>query len=162
MQAAAAASDGTQNRKGLNMFGQNRDTLRQFYVEAWRKRREGLPMEPLETLVAQVVAEHPEYQRLLESADEALGREYLPEFGETNPFLHMGLHLALREQVSTQRPAGVGDIYRTMLTRHGDAHAAEHAMMDCLVESIWQAQRSGGAPDEAAYLRCLQQLNQKK
>lgn len=143
------------------MFGQNRDSLRQFYIEAWRKRCAGAPLEPLEILVAQVVAEHSEYHALLENADGALGREYLPELGQTNPFLHMGLHLALREQISTQRPAGVGEIHRAMLTRHGDAHAAEHAMMDCLVESIWQAQRSGGAPDEATYLACLQRLQMK-
>jgi hypothetical protein len=134
---------------------QNRASLRRLYVEAWRKHRASLPVEPLEDQIIRVVELHPEYARVLESDDEALERDYTPEGGQTNPFLHMSLHLAVREQVATNRPAGIADVHRALVARLGDVHEAEHAMIDCLGEALWQAQRSGRAPDEAAYLDAL-------
>ena len=86
---------------------QGRSTLRRMYVEAWRKHRASLPVEMVEDQIIRVVALHPEYAQLLESGPAALERDYTPEDGQTNPFLHMGLHLAIREQVATDRPAGI-------------------------------------------------------
>ena len=140
------------------MFSSDRDTLRQQYVETWRKFRDGLPLTPLEDMIARVVADHPEYHALLESGEKGLQREYLPEDGETNPFLHMGMHLAIREQVSTDRPAGIRAVHQALSQRHGNAVAAEHRMIDCLAEALWQAQRDQKPPDEQAYLRSLQEL----
>ena len=137
---------------------QDRESLRRVYVEAWRKHRESRPVEPVEDQIIRVVALHPEYAALLESGEVALGRDYTPEGGQTNPFLHMGLHLAIREQVATDRPAGIAEVHRALLTRLGDAHTAEHAMIECLGEALWQAQRSGRPPDEAAYLEALRRL----
>jgi hypothetical protein len=134
---------------------QNRASLRRMYVEAWRKHREGLPVEPVEDQIARVVELHPEYVPVLESGTAALERDYTPEGGQTNPFLHMGLHLAVREQVATNRPAGIADVHRALVGKLGDAHAAEHAMIESLGEALWQAQRSGLPPDEAAYLESL-------
>jgi len=37
----------------------------------------------------------------------------------------------------------------------GGVMEAEHAMMDCLAEMIWQAQRTRSAPDPVLYLACL-------
>ncbi len=140
------------------LFTADRDSLRRFYLEAWRRHRAGMPLEPLEREVVAVVAEHPEYQPLLECGEAALARDYPPELGETNPFLHMGLHLAIREQAATDRPAGFRAAYAALVRRVGDAHEAEHRIMDCLVEALWQAQRAGRPPDEAAYLRCVRAL----
>ena len=137
---------------------QDRESLRRVYVEAWRKHRESRPVEPVEDQIIRVVALHPEYAALLESGEVALGRDYTPEGGQTNPFLHMSLHLAIREQVATDRPAGIAEVHRALLTRLGDAHTAEHAMIECLGEALWQAQRSGRPPDEAAYLEALRRL----
>jgi hypothetical protein len=137
---------------------QGRASLRRMYVEAWRKQRESLPVEPVEAQIIGVVALHPEYAPLLESGSEALERDYTPEDGQTNPFLHMGLHLAIREQVATNRPAGIADVHRSLALRLGDVHAAEHAMIECLGEALWQAQRSGLPPDEAKYLESLRRL----
>ena len=137
---------------------QDRASLRRMYVEAWRKHRESRPVEPVEDQIVRVVELHPEYAGLLESGDTTLDRDYTPEGGQTNPFLHMGLHLAIREQVATDRPTGIAEVYRALLTRLGDLHAAEHAMIDCLGEALWQAQRSGRPPDEAAYLEALRRL----
>ena len=135
----------------------NREGLRALYIEAWRKRRERLPAEPLEVQVADVIEQHPEYQPLLEQGDAALQRDWTPEDGESNPFLHMGLHLALREQVATDRPAGIAGLHRALAGRLG-LHEAEHRMAECLAEELWRAQRDGVLPDEAGYLDALRRL----
>jgi hypothetical protein len=128
--------------------------MRAVFRDAWRSWRERRPMEPLEGQVADVVAAHPEYHRVLEQEDD-LDRDYLPELGETNPFLHMALHLAVREQVASDRPPGARQAHATLARRLGGAHQAEHAMMECLATALWEAQRAGRAPDEARYLGCL-------
>ncbi|WP_346765447.1 DUF1841 family protein [Thioalkalivibrio sp. XN8] len=135
----------------------NREELRAFYVEAWRKRRERLPAEPLEVQVADVIEQHPEYHRLLEDDPEALARDWTPEGGESNPFLHMGLHLAVREQAGTDRPAGIAAIYGALVARLG-RHEAEHRIAECLAEALWQAQRNQRAPDDVSYLETLRAL----
>ena len=134
-----------------------RDELRRRYVEAWRRRREGLPLEPLDAQIADVIALHPEYHRELESPAATAG-EFSVEQGKTNPFLHMGLHLAIREQVATNRPAGIAEVHAKLAARAGGAHEAEHRMIEVLAEALWEAQRAGGPPDEARYLERLQRL----
>ncbi|WP_078120827.1 DUF1841 family protein [Thiosocius teredinicola] len=140
------------------MFGQNRDELRRFFRQAWEKRTQGLPLQPLEQLVAQVIELHPEYHRHL--ADERqLQRDFTPDDGETNPWLHMGMHITLGEQVASDRPPGIRTQYQQLVKQFADQHAAEHAMMDCLGVVLWEAQRAGSMPDEAAYLECLRKLS---
>jgi hypothetical protein len=138
--------------------GQSREQMRRMYLEAWRKFSARAPLEPLEAQLAAVIAEHPEYVTWLESGESALGDEFPPEGGRENPFLHMGLHLAIREQVATNRPAGIAGIHERLATRLGGAHAAEHAMLEPLAETLWDAQRQGRAPDEQAYLERLRGL----
>ncbi|MCX7054102.1 MAG: DUF1841 family protein [Proteobacteria bacterium] len=137
---------------------QGRASLRRMYVEAWRKHSASLPVEPVEDQIIRVVLLHPEYAQLLESGPAALGRDYTPEEGQTNPFLHMGLHLAIREQVATDRPAGIAVVHRSLAARLGDVHDAEHAMIECLGEALWNAQRAGLPPDDAQYLESLRRL----
>ncbi|HEY1284215.1 MAG TPA: DUF1841 family protein [Steroidobacteraceae bacterium] len=141
--------------------GQSREQLRALYLQAWRKFSAQQPLEPLEAQLAAVIAEHPEYIAWIESGDDALTADFTPERGQQNPFLHMGLHLAIREQVATNRPAGIADIHRALTAQYGDAHAAEHAMLDPLAESLWEAQRNHAAPDERAYLERLKKLTKK-
>ncbi|MDH5784537.1 MAG: DUF1841 family protein [Chromatiales bacterium] len=139
-------------------FGQSRDELRRFYLTAWRKHIEKQPVEPLEAMIIDVIILHPEYHSLLDSEEQALGHETSPEQGEVNPFLHMGMHIAIREQLSTSRPAGIDSAYDALLRRFSDPHAAEHRMMECLGEVMWLAQRNNSPPDEIAYLECLRSL----
>ncbi|QAB15155.1 DUF1841 family protein [Hydrogenovibrio thermophilus] len=134
-----------------------RDKMRQFYADTWRKATQNDPLDAMETRVARVIEMHPEYHAMLNN-EKHLGSDYLPEMGETNPFLHMGMHLALQEQVALDRPAGIQAVYRQLGEQLGDVHDTEHAMMDCLGESLWQAQQNQGMPDEDAYLSCLQNL----
>ena len=140
------------------MFSSDRDSIRRQYVETWREYRAGKPLTPLGVMIARVVEDHPEYHALLEGGDSVLGREYPPEHGDTNPFLHMGMHLALREQVGTDRPPGVHAAYRRLTRATGDRLEAEHLMMAPLAEVLWQAQRAGRPPDEQAYLAALRLL----
>jgi Domain of unknown function (DUF1841) len=137
--------------------GQNRDQMRRMYLEAWRKFSTKAPLEPLEAQLAAVIAEHPEYVTWLEADEKALGAEFTPEGGQQNPFLHMGLHLAIREQVATNRPAGIAEVHAKLSARLG-AHEAEHAMLEPLAETLWEAQRQRRMPDEQAYLERLRKL----
>jgi hypothetical protein len=137
---------------------QDRDALRRFYFTAWDKARRGAPLEPLERQLAELIGEHPEYHAMLERPDALLDRDFGPEGGETNPFLHLGLHMAIREQVGTDRPPGIRALWQRLSLQRGDAHAAEHSMIEALAETLWRAQREGRAPDEQAYLGALQRL----
>lgn len=137
---------------------QSRDELRRTYVEAWRKRRERLPLSPLEAQIADVIELHPEYQTLFNDAAQAVNKDWSPDGGATNPFLHMGLHLAIRDQVTTDRPPGIREVHRALAARLGSAHDAEHQLIECLAEALWNAQRSGLPPDERAYLEKVRKL----
>ena len=137
---------------------QDRSGLRRLYVEAWRKHRAGAPLEPLEHQIVTVIEQHPEYHALLEDQAEALGRDFTPEAGQSNPFLHMGLHLAIREQSATDRPAGIAAIRAQLVERLADPHEAEHRMLEHLAEALWLSQRTGQPPDEVAYVESLRQM----
>jgi hypothetical protein len=137
---------------------QGRDGLRRMYVAAWRKHRESRPLEPLEDQIVRVLEDHTEYHAVVESGADALDLDFTPEGGQANPFLHMGLHLAIREQVVTNRPAGIAAVHASLTRRLADRHEAEHRMIECLGEALWRSQRSGLPPDEAAYLEALRRL----
>lgn len=138
------------------IFSQDRGELRRMYADAWEKRLAGTPLSPLETQIADVIELHPEYHNAVSSPD--IDRDYTPEAGQTNPFLHMGLHLGVREQVATNRPNGIATVYQNLSRRLGDRHAAEHAIIDVLAEILWQAQRQQAPPDEQEYLDKLKRL----
>jgi hypothetical protein len=137
---------------------QNRDEIRRTFCTVWKKHQDGSPLDALEILIRDVIVEHPEYHGVLDDSDSALSHEYRPVMGQTNPFLHMGMHISLREQLATDRPAGIRRIYQTQLARSGDAHAVEHQMMECLGQALRDAQRAGTLPDEQTYWNCLRHL----
>ncbi len=138
------------------MFVESRNDSREFFFGVWRKMSARQPLEPLEALVARIIGEHPEYHAVLEQPGRALEEDFT---GKANPFLHMGLHIALIEQLQTDRPPGVRSAYQRLLAAFGDdAHAVEHRMMDCLAEVLWEAGAGGRAPDEQAYLAALGRL----
>jgi hypothetical protein len=139
------------------IYGNDPGQYRRFFCEVWRKHRAGTALESLEGMVAHIIAAHPEYHSLLEDP-AVLDQDYTPESGRSNPFLHMGLHIAIEEQLAADRPAGIRDIYRQLIQRHGDPHDVEHRMAECLAEGIWEAQGNGTAPDESAYLERLRRL----
>lgn len=139
------------------MYTQDRHRFRQVFIDVHARRLRGEPLQPLEQHIAEVILAHPEYHALLSRPEQALDADFTPEQGLTNPFLHMAMHLALREQVSTDRPPGIRAAWIRLSARHGE-HEAEHRMLECLGQSLWEAQRAGRAPDEAGYLACVQSL----
>ncbi|HEX5127226.1 MAG TPA: DUF1841 family protein [Rhodocyclaceae bacterium] len=137
------------------MFNPSRDQARTFLIDAWRKHRDRTPLTPLEDVAAELIAMHPEYHALLEDAD-AVERDFAPEDGQINPFLHLSLHLAIHEQLSIDQPPGLRAAYDACLAHHhGDRHTALHDVLECLGETIWQAQRSGRQLDAEAYVECV-------
>lgn len=126
-------------------------------MDAWQKHRAGQSLEPMQQIIVNVIELHPEYHKQLESAD-TLAKEYTPEMGQSNPFLHMGLHIAIHEQLSINKPKGVRSVYQQLQMKHQDSHKVEHMIMDCLAEMIWEAQSKGQAPDEKKYVKKLRKL----
>ena len=138
------------------MFNPTRDQSRDFLFDLWRKHGEGAALSPLESMALAIVLEHPEYHAVLGEPERYRDHEWRPEGGETNPFLHLSMHLAIEEQVSIDQPPGIREAVRKLATRRGSLHEAAHDVMDCLAEVIWQAQRNGAGFDNATYLECLQ------
>ncbi len=136
---------------------QSRDEIRQVYLKVWQKMQNQSVLEPLEAIIADVIKLHPEYHSMLEMGETAKQKDFSPEDGQTNPFLHMGMHITLREQAGGDRPAGILEIYQKLVQQKG-IHETEHAMMECLGQTLWNAQRHDAMPDENAYLACLRQL----
>ncbi|PHV10815.1 DUF1841 family protein [Chitinimonas sp. BJB300] len=137
------------------MFNPSRDQARQFLFDTWAKYKQNAQLTDLERIAFAVLKRHPEYQPIVDAPERYLDKDYLPEFGETNPFLHMNMHLAIEEQLTIDQPPGVRDLFRSLCEHTGDEHSAQHEMMDCLAEMIWQAQRSGTSPNGALYIACI-------
>jgi hypothetical protein len=136
------------------MFNPSRDQVRSFFCESWQKHRDRLPLVGAEVNAADIAARHPEYHALLSDPEGALASEWTPDSGQMNPFLHLSLHLAIGEQVSIDQPPGIRAAFQALCTRMPE-HDAEHAILECLGETIWQAQQRGGAMDADAYLACV-------
>jgi len=136
------------------MFDPSREQARQFFVASWQKQRDKQVLTPLESMAVDLIALHPEYQPLLEDPD-SIHRDFTPEDGQINPFLHLSLHLAIEEQLSIDQPPGLRAAFEASQARHGNRHDALHDVLECLGETIWQAQRSGTPPDGGAYVACV-------
>ncbi len=134
-----------------------RNSMRQIFYDCWQLKHSRQPLDAMQSIIASIIELHPEYHALLEDSS-SLEKDFSVETGESNPFLHLSMHIALHEQLGSNRPAGIKKIYQQLCYQHGNVHDAEHAMMECLGEILWQAQRNGYTPDEAAYLHCLKKL----
>jgi hypothetical protein len=141
----------------MSIHGESRSDTRQTFFEVWKKMQASMPMTALETLIADVIRMHPEYHALLDQGIEVLDKDWLPEGGETNPFLHMGMHIAIREQLSIDRPPGIKAAYEALLQKSGNQMQTEHLMLECLGETLWRAQRENRMPDEHLYLRLVRE-----
>jgi len=138
------------------MFDPLRGQVRDFFFETWRKVRAGDALTGMEALALEIVLLHPEYHAVLGDPERTRERDYFPELGQTNPFLHLSLHLALEEQLSIDQPRGIVARFAALVARRGERHAALHDAIECLAEMVWRAQRERAEPDGAAYLECLE------
>ena len=137
------------------IFNPTRDQSRQFLFDLWEKQRAGGVLTPMESMALSVVLEHPEYHHVLDNRERHLERDWKPEGGETNPFLHIAMHLAVEEQLSIDQPPGIRAAVEALSVKLGP-HAARHEVMECVAEMVWQAQRNGAPFDNAAYLDCIE------
>ena len=136
------------------LYTQDKTQQRQFLANAWQKSLNKQILEPLEEQLAQIIQIHPEYHQLIEDIDA----DYFPEQGEVNPFLHLNLHLSLREQISINQPSGIKDYYQNILNLLKDPHEAEHKMMDCIAQMIFSSQKNNTPMDYQAYLKCIKTI----
>jgi hypothetical protein len=141
------------------MFNPSREQVRSFFCESWRKHRERLVLQGAEATAADLIQHHPEYHALLENPEAALEQEFTPEGGQMNPFLHLSLHLAVADQISIDQPPGIRAAYEALRKRL-EVHDAEHAILECLGETIWNAQRQGGELDGNDYLERVRRVAQ--
>ena len=137
------------------MFSPNRDEVRKFFIQTWRKQVERAPLTPLEGMALDIIFMHPEYQAMLASVDGASHDDFTVEQGGANPFLHMSLHLAIEEQLSIDQPAGLRREFERLFAKFGDRPQAAHAVLECLGETVWRSQRESRPPDAEAYLECV-------
>jgi hypothetical protein len=137
------------------MFAPTRDQARHFFFDTWKKYRNQAVLEGAEVLALKVILLHPEYHKVLCDPERYLEQEYFPGMGETNPFLHMAMHLSLEEQILIDQPQGVKTEFERLVSAMDSRHDASHAAIECLAEMLWRAQREGAAPDAGIYLECL-------
>ena len=135
------------------MFDPTREQVRETFFRAWKNYREGVPLTGMDGLALEVILQHPEYHGVLADPGRYRDRDYVDE---SNPFLHMSLHMALEEQLSIDQPPGIRRHWEALLARAGDRHEALHHALECLAETVWRAQRDRAPPDAAAYLSCLE------
>ncbi|HEY0907474.1 MAG TPA: DUF1841 family protein [Methylophilus sp.] len=141
----------------MALFNPSRDEVRQFFFDAWHKFKQQQALTALESMAVGIIHMHPEYQPILDQPEQYLQQAYYPEMGETNPFLHMSLHLSIQEQISINQPTGITPAYGKLCTSYQEAHAAQHALLECLAETIWLAQRNQTGLDAAHYLQLIEQ-----
>ena len=140
------------------IFGNDRTQLRQTFFNAWDKHLNKQATEALDQQIIEVIALHPEYLFVFENKEKYLDKDYIPENNEANPFLHMSLHLGLREQLNTNRPEGIRQIFEKLCHKTQDPHDSEHQMFECMMEMLWQSQRDGSMPDDDVYITKLKEL----
>jgi len=140
------------------IFNPSREEVRRFFCDAWKKKTEGHILDSMETLASDWMAEHPEYHALLNDPEGALAQDYTPERGETNPFLHLSMHLSISEQISVNQPPGIKEIAQKLTLKTGSEHEAQHLIMECLGQVLWEAQREGGQLSPEKYLEALKKL----
>lgn len=141
----------------MSLYNPSRDQARQFLFDAWAKFKQQAPLTDLEKIAVEVMQMHPEYHAILEAPERYMQQQYFPEMGETNPFLHLSLHLSVIEQIAINQPIGIKGIYEQLKQKHNEQHLAQHDILDCLAETIWQSQRNNTPLDSAHYLSLLQQ-----
>ena len=139
------------------MFSQDRKKQREFLAKSWQKYTNNESLEPLEKQLVSIIEIHPEYHDLIDNIEF----EYFPEQGEVNPFLHINLHLALRDQLSINQPKGVKEAHQKLTNQYKDSHEVEHLMMECIAEMIYMSQKNNTAMDHEKYLNCITSLTSK-
>ena len=142
----------------MAIFNPTREEVRRFFCDTWKKRSDNQVLAPMEMIAGDWMQEHPEYHDLLSDPEKSLEQDYTPERGETNPFLHLSMHLSISEQISVDQPPGIRAIAEKLAKKLGSDHEAQHAIMECLGQVMWESQREGGQLQPEKYLEALKKL----
>ncbi len=145
----------------MSLYNPSRDQARQFLFDAWGKFQQHATLTALEKIAVEVISMHPEYHAILETPAKFMHQAYFPEQGETNPFLHLSLHLSVIEQININQPIGIKQSYEKLSAQLQDAHRAQHALLDCLAETIWHSQRNNEPLNSSHYLNLIHQKTQE-
>jgi hypothetical protein len=140
------------------IFNPTREEVRRFFCDTWKKRSDNQVLAPMEMIAGDWMQEHPEYHDLLSDPEKSLEQDYTPEREETNPFLHLSMHLSISEQISVDQPPGIRAIAEKLSKKIGSDHEAQHAIMECLGQVMWESQREGGQLQPEKYLEALKKL----
>jgi Domain of unknown function (DUF1841) len=144
--------NGRKSADNCPVFQPSQNDVRRFFCAAYARSRAGLPLDPMQSLAARWVDEHPEYHADLADEAAALAAVYTVEEGRTNPFLHLSMHLNIEEQLAIDQPHGIRQAVELLAARRNSLHAAHHEVMECLGDMIWASQKNGRPPDGQAYL----------
>jgi hypothetical protein len=135
--------------------------VREIFFNVFKKSQNNERLEPLEKQIIELIQEHSEYQEIFLNPEKYKEYNFSAELQEENPFLHLGLHLTLLDQITTNRPKGITAIYKDLVDVMGNAHHAEHHMMEILHEELQQVVHNKKFPDEKNYLKQLKKLLKK-
>jgi hypothetical protein len=144
------------------MYAPTREQARRFLFDVWRKYAAGEALSGLEGIALDVILMHPEYHATLTDAEHHIESDYSPEAGTINPFLHLNLHLAVEEQLSIDQPSGIQAEFARLRAALDSAHEAKHALLECLGETLWHAQRNAMPLDAAQYLDCVRRKPRRR
>jgi hypothetical protein len=142
----------------MSLFNPSKDEVRTFFCEAWAKQINSGILTPLESIAARWMVEHPEYHELLSDLEKAKAEDFSVEKGQTNPFLHLAMHLSITEQVQIDQPPGIRDAAKNLTIKLDSEHEAQHRIMECLGQVMWDAQRQGTPPDMEVYVESIRNL----
>ena len=142
----------------MSLFNPSKEEVRQFFCEAWAKQQRSGILTPMESIAARWMVEHPEYHGILSDLESAKETEYTPEKGQTNPFLHLSMHMSITEQVQIDQPPGIREASKQLSIKLDSEHEAQHRIMECLGQVLWNAQRDGAPPDMVAYVEAIKKL----
>jgi hypothetical protein len=140
------------------VFNPSQADVRRFFCQTYAKHVGKQILTPLENIAARWLVEHPEYHAELNDEAAAIARDYPPEGGKSNPFLHLSMHLSISEQVQADIPAGLKMAYGLALAKMGDPHTTHHAIMEILGKVLWEAQRQKLQPDMDAFVDGVRRL----
>ncbi len=138
-----------------SMFTPTQDEVRKFFCSTFDKHHSHAVLTPIEAIGRDWIAQHPEYADTLSDVDVALAADYTVERGQSNPFLHLSMHLSIAEQISIDQPPGIRSSFLALARKLDSEHEAHHQIMECLGQMIWTAQRDGLSPDGAQYIDCV-------
>jgi hypothetical protein len=140
------------------LFNPSREEVREFFCTTWQKYQDGHVLTPLEMIASQWMEQHPEFHKILSDPSGALEQEFTPEKGMTNPFLHLSMHLSISEQISIDQPPGIRHIANTLSRKLDSEHEAQHQIMECLGQVLWQAQNQSKPINVTDYVELLKKL----